>query len=290
MSQPIKCPVCSSPQYTPSYSIRNYRYYSCNVCGMLFLSHQKDFSDTPDKQYDGDYFKDTIKDNMSGYMDYAGQSRPLRKNFKMLLSRISKYTSLDSGKSLLDIGCAYGFLLDEAKRYGMTVHGVDLSESAIDWMEKNLGINGTVGLSSDAPNGLFDVITVFEVIEHTNDPHSFLDDLYKRLKTGGLLVISTGANDTLVARLLGKRWWYLNPPDHCLIFSMTALRKLLSTHTFELLEHSIIPFHWVGLNNMLLKLARILEVRWLGLFASKLPALSLPVFHYTTQLMIAKKR
>lgn len=290
MSQKIICPVCNSSEYAPSYNLRGYRYYSCNVCGMLFLHHDKDLPDSVNKQYDSDYFKDTLKNSMSGYMDYAGQSRPLRKNFKMLLSRITKYTSLDSGKSLLDIGCAYGFLLDEAKRYGMTVHGVDLSESAIDWMEKNLGINGTVGLSSDAPNGLFDVITVFEVIEHTNDPHSFLDDLYKRLKTGGLLVISTGANDTLVARLLGKRWWYLNPPDHCLIFSMTALRKLLSTHTFELLEHSIIPFHWVGLNNMLLKLARILEVRWLGLFASKLPALSLPVFHYTTQLMIAKKR
>lgn len=290
MSQKIICPVCNSSEYAPSYNLRGYRYYSCNVCGMLFLHHDKDLPDSVNKQYDSDYFKDTIKDSMSGYMDYAGQSRPLRKNFKMLLSRISKYTSLDSDKSLLDIGCAYGFLLDEAKKYGMAVHGVDLSASAIEWMEKNLGIKGTVGLSSDAPHGPFDVITAFEVIEHTNDPHSVLKDLYKRLKTGGLLIISTGANETLVARLLGKRWWYLNPPDHCSIFSRIALRRLVFQEGFELLEHSVIPFHWVGLNNMLLKLARILEAQWLGQLASKLPALSLPVFHYSTQFIIVKKR
>lgn len=257
---------------------------------MLFLHHDKDLPDSVNKQYDSDYFKDTIKESMSGYMDYAGQSRPLRKNFKMLLSRISKYTSLDSAKSLLDIGCAYGFLLDEAKRYGMTVHGVDLSESAIDWMEKNLGIKGTVGLSSDAPWGPFDIVTVIEVIEHISDPYAFINDLHKRIKDGGILVIHTGANDTLTAKLLGRRWWYLNPPDHCAIYSRSALRKLLSDSGFDILEHGLTPYYWVGLNNMLLKLARTFESQRLGSLAAKLPTLIFPIAHYTTQILIARKR
>ncbi|GBD96145.1 ubiquinone biosynthesis O-methyltransferase [bacterium BMS3Abin06] len=257
---------------------------------MLYISDRKKASNPDNEQYDNDYFKDTLKEGMSGYMDYAKQSRPLRMNFKNLISRIYPHLSPDTSKSVLDVGCAYGFFLDEMRKIGMSVHGLDLSENAIQWMEKELGIKGTVGLSFDAPDGPFDIVTAIEVIEHAPDPHSFLDDLYKRLRKDGLLVIRTGANDTTAARLFGKRWWYLNPPDHCAIFSRFALEKLISDRGFALLEHSIIPFDRVGLNNMFLKLARMFESERLGRLASKLPALVVPVPHYSTQLLIARKR
>ena len=285
-----KCPVCNDPRYSRSCAIRGYTYYSCNSCGMLYLSDGENASNPDNEQYDNDYFKDTLKQGMSGYMDYAKQSLPLRMNFRMLLSRIHPYVSLDKPASVLDIGCAYGFFLDEARKLGMSVRGLDLSENAIEWMEKKLGIKGTVGLSSDAPDGPFDIVTAIEVIEHARDPHSFLDDLCKRLNAGGLLMIVTGANDTPAARLLGKRWWYLNPPDHRSIFSRSALKKLITDKGFNILEHSLIPYHWVGLNNMLLKAARIFESERLGRFASKSPALVLPIFHFSTQLLIAGKR
>lgn len=290
------CPVCNSQRYTQFYVIRGYTYYSCNSCGMLYLSCQKDNSKSVYKQpvcrqarYDEDYFKDTLKGNMSGYMDYEKQSRPLRMNFRILLSRIKQFLPSDKPLSLLDVGCAYGFLLDEAKKLGMSVHGVDLSESAIQWMEKNLGIKGTVGSSSDAPDGPFDIITAIEVIEHTHNPRSFLDDIYKRIKNGGILVIHTGASDTLTARLLGKWWWYLNPPDHCSIFSRLSLKKLVTDSGFDIIEHCLTPYYWVGLNNMLLKLARIIESKELRRLATRLPAIIFPAVHYTTQLMIARK-
>lgn len=254
------------------------------------MGDKKNDSESVYGQYDEDFFNDTLKESMSGYMDYAKQSRPLRMSFRNLLSRILHHISLDSPKSLLDVGCAYGFFLDEARKLGLSVQGLDLSESAIQWMEKHLGIKGTVGLSFDAPKGPFDIITAIEVIEHTHNPHSFIDDLYERLKEGGLLVIRTGANDTLTARLLGKRWWYLNPNVHYSIFSRLALKKLILDKGFTLLEHSTIPYDWVGLNNMLLKLARILESKRLGWLASKLPALVVPVFHFSTQFLIAMKR
>ena len=257
---------------------------------MLYISDKKNASNPDNEQYDKDYFKDTLKESMSGYMDYSKQSRPLRMNFKILLSRILPYLPTDTPKSMLDVGCAYGFFLDEARMLGLSVHGLDLSESAVQWMEKHLGIKGTVGFSFNAPKGPFDLITASEVIEHILDPHSFLDDLYKRLNAGGILVIVTGANDTPAARLFGKRWWYLNPPDHCSIFSRSALKKLITDKGFNILEHSLIPYHWVGFNNMLLKVARIFESKRLGWFASKLPTLVVPIFHFSTQFLIAEKR
>jgi len=257
---------------------------------MLYLGGEEKTLKSADKQYDADYFKDRLKDNLSGYMDYAGQSLPLRKNFRIMLSRVKPYLTLDRPISLLDVGCAYGFFLDEARKIGMSVHGLDLSESAIQWMEKNLSIKGTVGISSDAPEGPFDIITAIEVIEHVKDPHSFMKDLHKRIKDGGLLVIHTGAIDSLTARWLGRFWWYLNPPDHCTIYSRPSLRRLIADNGFDPLEHRLRYVEWGGLNNILLKLARIFGSKRLGRLASKLPALVLPVFHNCAQLLIARKR
>jgi len=253
------------------------------------LSDEEKVFKSASRQYDADYFKDTLKESMSGYMDYAKQSRPLRMNFRIVLSHINRHLSFDGPISLLDVGCAYGFFLDEARKLGLSVHGLDLSESEIKWMENHLGISGTVGISSNAPAGPFDIITAIEIIEHIYGPHSFLDDLYKRLKDGGILVIHTGAIDTLTAKLLGRWWWYLNPPDHCSIFSRFALRKLVTDSGFDIIEQGLTPYYWVGLNNMLLKLARIFESEKLCGLASKLPAFIFPISHYTTQLLIAKK-
>jgi len=291
MSQNTKnCPICNSWKSSLSYMIRGYMYYSCNSCGMLYLNDKGSVPNSFFKKYNEDYFKGALKESMSGYMDYARQSRPLRRNFRVLLSHIKRHLTFDRTISLLDIGCAYGFFLDEARKLGMAVQGLDLSESAIQWMENNLGIKGAVGFSSDAPEGPFDIITAIEVIEHVPNPRSFLDDLYERIKNGGILVIHTGANDTLTARLLGRRWWYLNPPDHCSIFSRFSLRKIVTDSGFDIIEQCLMPYYWVGLNNMLLKVARILHSKRLGYLASKLPTFVSPAIHYTTQLLIAMKR
>lgn len=282
------CPVCDHQISYMSYVIRGYAYNSCKSCGLLYIRDGETDAKPHHELYDADYFKDTLKESLTGYMDYVKQSRPLRMNFKTMLSHIHPYLS-HTPVSMLDVGCAYGFFLDEARKIGMSVHGLDLSESAVQWMEKHLGIKGTVGFSYDAPPGPYDLITAIEVIEHIQDLHSFLDDLYERLREGGILMIVTGANDTPAARLLGKRWWYLNPPDHCSIFSRFALKKLISDKGFNVLDHSLIPFHWVGLNNIFLKLSRMLESQRLGRFASALPALVVPVFHYSAQLLIARK-
>jgi cyclopropane fatty-acyl-phospholipid synthase-like methyltransferase len=285
-----KCPVCNNWDFSRSYVIRGYMYYSCNSCGVLCLIDKENVSKSSSGKYNEDYFKGALKENMSGYIDYAKQSLPLRMYFRIVLSHIKRHLSFDTPVSLLDVGCAYGFFLDEARKLGMTVHGLDLSEDAIRWMENHLDINGTVGISSDAPEGPFDIITAMEVIEHVQEPRSFVADLHKRIKDNGLLVIHTGATDSPASKLLGRWWWYLNPPDHCIIFSRRALRDLISNSGFDVLEQHILSCHWVGLNNMMLKLARISESPRLGRLASKLPSLPVPVFEYCAQLLIARKR
>jgi SAM-dependent methyltransferase len=288
MTEDIKnCPVCRNRDFSRSYVIRGYGYVSCNSCGLRFLP---DKDDPSSGHYNKDYFNGSVKKDMSGYIDYAKQSTPMRMYFRTILSHMKPYIPAGKDISLLDVGCAYGFFLDEARKLGMRVHGLDISEDAIKWIKNNLGIEGTAGLSGDAPEGPFDIITAMEVIEHVDDPGSFIADLHKRIKDKGLLVIHTGAADSPASRLLGRWWWYLNPPDHCTIFSRKALRQLVSEGGFDVLYQTIIPCHWVGLNNMMLKIARMIESEQLGRIALKLPTLPVPVFEYCAQLLIARKR
>lgn len=238
--------------------------------------------------YNAGYFQASLTASLTGYAGYHQQERPLRKNFRRYLRMILPHLRARQ-TAMLDVGCAYGFLLDEARKMGFSVEGLDLSGDAVRWMGAHLGIKGTVGYLSDAPPGPFDLITVSEVIEHISDPVAFAADLYSRLSDGGIAVVVTGACDTTCARVLGKRWWYLNPPDHRAIFSRVALRRLVSGTGLEIIDQRLFSYHWVGLNNGLLKLARVLGSERLGRFSLKIPPLMLPIPHGTTQFLIARR-
>jgi len=292
MMQPIKdigmpCPVCGNNNHTPSYRVKGYLYYLCNSCRSLFLDPASVHEDV--SLYGKDYFEKDLKKDMRGYAGYAAQSLPLRMYFRRLLKYVKAYIPPDS-PSLLDVGCAYGFFLDEAKKLGMSVHGVDISEDAINWVKERLRIEGTVGSISEAPIGPFDVITAIEVIEHINNPSSFLNSIRERLREDGIVVIHTAAVDSQTARLFGRSWWYLNPPDHCIIYSRDSLRSIVSRHGFEILEHRLLWLYWIGLNNLIWKFARLTGIRGIGWIATKLPSLPLPVPQFCAQLLIARKK
>jgi predicted TPR repeat methyltransferase len=247
-------------------------------------------STPPEELYNADYFQHSVKETLTGYMDYGLQEQALRMTFRRYIKRILPHLNSDAVSRMLDVGCAYGFLLDEARRVGLEVQGVDFSETAIEWMEKHLHIKGTVGQLSDAPRGPFQVISATDILEHVREPMLFLAEVDYRLSSGGLLMIVTGANDTASARLLGKRWWFWNPPDHCVVYSRKGLRQLLFRAGFGIVEHRIFPLlDWVGLNNGVLKLARMLERKWLGKLAARLPSVIIPVPHFTGQFLIARK-
>ena len=284
------CAVCGIFVHTPSYLAGNYQYWSCNCCGSFHLNEEDTGDISAANLYDKNYFKNNIKEDMAGYMDYEKQEKALRLTFRRYLGWILPFLDQKKQNRMLDIGCAYGFFLDEARKKGVSVHGLDVSEDAIQWMEKNLGIDGTVSLSPDALEGSFDIITAFEVIEHNNDVRTFLLDLSNQLAKGGILVIVTGASDSPGAKLLGKFWWYLNPPDHCIIFSFKGLKKLVACAGFEVVEHRLSTFSWIGLNNGFLKLARIFKSVMIANLASKLPPLTIPVPHFTSQFLIARKK
>jgi 2-polyprenyl-3-methyl-5-hydroxy-6-metoxy-1,4-benzoquinol methylase len=135
-------------------------------------------------------------------------------------------------KRLLDVGCAAGFLLDELRRRGWDVCGVELSTDLCHYARSQLGLDVFCGELSDAPwlPASFDVVTVIGTIEHVLDPDGLVAAACRLLVPGGLLVILTENLENPIARYWPSAWNGFMPPEHLYHFTPASLGQLLARH------------------------------------------------------------
>lgn len=161
---------------------------------------------------------------------------------------------------LLDVGAATGFFLDLARTRGWQTHGVEPSRYASEVASrKGLTVHRGVVEELDLPDESFDVITMWDVIEHVNDPDASLAAACRLLRPEGSLALNTPDAGSLLARLLGLRWHLVVPPEHLVLFSAKSLRKLLEDHGF-----TVIALHRIGKRFSIQYVLQTLA-RWQGL-------------------------
>ena len=133
----------------------------------------------------------------------------------------------------LDIGCATGALLPALRERGWAPQGVEISEAQARYGESRHGLPIFAGRLEEArfPDSSFDLVHASHLIEHLNDPASFLDEVARVLSPGGLLVLTTPNSDGFQARFLGRRWRSAIY-DHLYLFSLRTLRALLQAKGF----------------------------------------------------------
>jgi SAM-dependent methyltransferase len=155
---------------------------------------------------------------------YLDEEEGRRATARRLLDLVGRY--VPAGR-LLEVGCGHGLLLDEARRRGYEVRGVELSASAAGYAREVLGLDvreePLETLSSD--DG-FAAIVMADVIEHLDDPLGALDRCTQLLAPGGVLCVVTPDPSSATARLAASRWWgYL--PAHTFLLPRLTLRELL---------------------------------------------------------------
>ncbi len=235
MSKYRPCNLCGGEEIKFLWEKDGYEIVQCQHCHLIWTQTILD----DEGFYSKDFFvgKDQL---IAGYTDYTQDREILKPELKRRLTRIKESVKGGKGEKggrLLDVGCALGFFLDEA-RDDFETYGVEISSFAAEYAQEKLGLQVIQGrfLEVEFEPEFFDCITFWDVIEHLPDPTLNLKKAYNLLKPDGLLVLSTGDIGSFGAKLMGRHWHLLLPPQHIYYFSQETIKKLFEKTGFEIIE------------------------------------------------------
>ena len=243
----VECNLCGSNNYETAYKMdsskgpgistsdvdykisewnieKPKRIFKCSVCGLIFAEQDKGL-----RYYAGKYVNMVDK-------EYVNEEKGRRRASIKILEKIEK---VKRPGRLLDIGCANGFFLDEARRRGWEVCGIEVSKWAVDYARKRLNLNVARGPIKRAsfPDNSFDVVVMLDVLEHLTDPKHVLLEARRVLKDGGILYISTPDISSLMSKVLRAKWWGINK-FHLFYFSKHTFEKMLDACGFKVKRYT----------------------------------------------------
>jgi 2-polyprenyl-3-methyl-5-hydroxy-6-metoxy-1,4-benzoquinol methylase len=219
----------------------------CRACGYVYANPRWE---------DGDLLEaySAVEDDRY-VLERTGRERTFSKHLK----KLEKYTGPGNGRDLLDVGAYIGVFVEVARANGWNAIGVEPSRWAVNIAASRQIpiIEGTLK-AAELEGEQFDVITLWDVIEHLDDPSSELNHIYSMLKPGGILVVHTMDIESLAARVMGSRWpWLMDMHIH--YFGRSTLSKMLVQIGFEI--------DWIGAQSRYLSL---------GYIASRIAGMSRP--------------
>jgi len=217
-----QCLICES-KISIAFRKNGYAYFRCGSCGMLLV----DLHLTPVEvfsHYSEDYFEaqsSGAAKSRRGYPSYRGAQDTLRASFEDKLTLVRSY--VHSGR-LLDAGAAYGLFLQTASPY-FECMGIDVSEYASSVARDEFGMNVQARdiVNTGFPDNHFDLVVLWDIIEHLIQPMEALVEVHRILKPGGRVFISTDDASNWLPRMLGSRWWALGAPMHLCHFSKKGM-------------------------------------------------------------------
>ena len=223
----VTCPACGNVRTEFSFRKNGFDLYRCQICRHLFVYP---IAYDALALYDADYFGGAKKG--SGYVDYDADKEPMRSTFLGYLREIEKF--LPQKGELLDVGAATGFFMRIAEKSGWKAKGVEISEYAAE-EARNRGLDVRCGtLNADGfAEGSFDVVTMWDVLEHVTDPEADIRTVVRLLRPGGIVAINIPDSGSLYARIMGKEWHLLIPPEHLHLFSKRSVTALLKRSGFS---------------------------------------------------------
>jgi SAM-dependent methyltransferase len=219
-----RCALCTG-RLKPLFDKDGYPICRCTSCGLVQVAAELS-RDELEQIYDEEYFSSDV------FHDYVAE-----RDARVEAGRAAARTlaRLVPAGTLLDVGCAAGFFLEAASTH-FEVTGVELSPFASSYARETLGLRVFTG---DVTEGMlegeqFDVVTVWNTVEHMADPLGGLASIGRVMRPGALLALSTGDVTGPLARLSLRNWNLMAPPYHLFFFSPKTIDLLLAKAGFEL--------------------------------------------------------
>ena len=227
----VRCNLCGADGGDHVRSDGPLHLVRCRACGLVYVTPRLG-QRTIRALYDEDYFA-TGNGARRGYRDYLAEREYYLRTFRRRMRRIEQHAGL--GRRLLDVGCAAGFFLEVCRESGWDVYGVEPAACMVEYAQSKLRLPvycGTLRERCFKP-GSFDVVTLWDVLEHMTDPRRELLEVNRVLQPGGLLVIETQDIGSWVPRMLGRRWIHYGNDLHLFHFTPRTLRRLLQETGFR---------------------------------------------------------
>jgi len=238
---PTECNLCGAASADLLITKDGFHVVRCKGCQLVFVSNPPD-----DAALSEQYSFET------GYhSELAHNPQSVAQHQKEALDNLRRLHEHRRGGTLLDVGCSTGLFLHAAHQAGWAVKGVEYSADTAQMARKTYGFDVRTGALGDADfqGEKFDVITLWDVLEHVPDPKQTLRHVLARLADDGLLLIKTpnvsGWFPQLSLRLAPRLgyWRHPEPPGHLFQFSPQTLGRMLGETGFEsvAVRHGRIP-------------------------------------------------
>ena len=199
----------------------------CLQCGLIYLN-PRPCRDDMARYYPADY------EPFARLSRYEG-GRLARWSYRRYLDKRCAKLPKTPGR-LLDVGCATGDFLARAREHGWRVQGVEPGQAAAEAARRRYDLDVFTGDLAQAhfPDGHFDAVTLWDVLEHLVDPRVELAEIHRILKPDGLLLIELPNLHSFDAVLFGPYWIGLDMPRHLYLFPPAALDAFLKQAGFKM--------------------------------------------------------
>ena len=219
------CYVCQSKNTRFLFRKNTYDIYFCNNCEIGFVKQIEDVNIT--NLYQEDYFTGNVE--KFGYLNYESERYNRELSFRNKVKMITKI--FPNGGKILDVGCADGTFLTMLP-LEWNKFGVEINSQITKYIKTscNIFIGDFINYNEEKD---FDIITMWDFIDHTTQPLKYLQKAYNLLKQNGLLMLNVGDMGSLFAKIMGRKWYIFIPPTHLYFFTKNGIIKILKKAKFE---------------------------------------------------------
>jgi len=232
-TQHYDCARCKLNTTKLLFVKQGFSIVQCKNCNFVYVNPR-----IADEQLADIYKHNYFSNNDYGYNGYEQEKRLRVKNFQKWLNAVKRFIPTNNNIRTLDIGCAAGYCLDVMKINGWQAEGIELDEAmCVSLNNRGFKVSSS-GLNNFKNQDKYNVITLFDVLEHLPDVDGVFQRIYNLTADEGIVVVVTPNHGSIQRKLMGKKWFQYKPVEHIQYFTLDSMTAFAERNQFKIIYNS----------------------------------------------------